>query len=162
MGGLAMGLLALLKELLPFFKESVLQGRSFTDWFGSNRVTFGWLVSTIILTVCIFQVSEQYMVLEARHQKLVRQTESLVLPIQKMTERHLQVVDTKRQLIAEREELLEEREQLLKRIEELETAQSRRPRVVVRREAPAPEPQPTSRFRELRSRVVNRLKEIIN
>lgn len=163
MGGLAMGLLALLRELLPFFKESVLQGRSFSEWFGSNRVTFGWLVSTIVLTICIFQVSEQYMILEARHQRLVRHTESLVVPIQKMTERYLEVVAEKTQLTAANQELLEENELLLARIEELETARSRRPRVVVRREAPAAEEPPRqSRFREIRARVVNRLKEIIN
>lgn len=163
MGGLAMGLLTLLRELLPFFKESVLQGRSFQEWFGSNRVTFGWLLSTIVLTICIFQVSEQYIHLDARHQRLVRNTESLVLPIQRMTERHKQVVAERDQLLTEYQALEEENEQLLAQIEELKTAQSRRPRVVVRREAPEVEPAPRpSRFREMRTRVVNRLKEIIN
>lgn len=51
-------LMTLLKELMPFLKESLLEGQTFRVWFKSNWLTFAWLANTLMLTLIIAYQSD--------------------------------------------------------------------------------------------------------
>ena len=60
-------LFAILKELLPFLKEALLEGQTFKVWIKTNWLAFTCLVSTFTLTLSIVYLSEGLLTSQRHH-----------------------------------------------------------------------------------------------
>lgn len=83
-------LIAVGKELLPFLKESLLEGQTFRTWLKGNWLTFAWLVNTLALTLMIAHLSDLVIKARANEHKVTKQWEQVLPPL------HTVLLDYKR------------------------------------------------------------------
>lgn len=75
-------LLTLIKELLPFLKEALLEGQSFKVWLRSNWLTFTCLVSTLIMTFSIAYLAEMLVLSHRQIDKSQETVNQLKVPLE--------------------------------------------------------------------------------
>jgi hypothetical protein len=104
------GFILILKELLPFLKEALLEGQTFRVWIKSNWHTFLSLISLLILTLGIAHLTESLILSNQQHQQAQDIVNGLQAPLNALVKRQ--------------RELLNENTELKQAIQELEVAKN--------------------------------------
>ena len=67
---------AILKHTWPFFKENVLEGKTFRDWFKRNRYNCLWLFFILTLFGTVLYMVETVMIVSAAHERADRRMQA--------------------------------------------------------------------------------------
>ncbi len=86
-------IMTILRELLPFLKEALLEGQSFRVWLKSNWMTFAWLINMFVLTLVISMLSDAVTVAVRKESEATRQLAAIRAPLQEMVGKYKQLRD---------------------------------------------------------------------
>jgi hypothetical protein len=145
--------LAILKELMPFLKEALLEGQTFKGWLKNNWLTFAWLINTLALVLMIAHLAD--LVAQARYREnLALQQVSLIQqPLGQLVVKHKQLMAENAQLKTTVTELTDTQQQYEQwmttcGVQYQDRGQckvpvvSTQPHTTKKRKRPAPKPQP--------------------
>lgn len=83
--------LAILKELMPFLKEALLEGQTFRGWLKNNWLTFAWLINTLVLVLMIAHLADLVAQARQREQLALQQVALIQKPLGLLVEKHKQL-----------------------------------------------------------------------
>lgn len=98
-------LVTILRELLPFLKEALLEGQSFKVWLKTNWLTFAWLINMFFLTLLIAALSDTVTATVRREAAIARQLQTIHAPLLQMIDRYKHQRDERAVLLARIAEL---------------------------------------------------------
>jgi hypothetical protein len=77
-------IMTIVKELMPFLKESLLEGQTFRAWVKTNWLTFAWLVNALIMTLMIAHLADTLHLTRVSEQKARQEVQSIKQPAEKL------------------------------------------------------------------------------
>lgn len=102
-------IVALVRELLPFLKEALLEGQTLRVWLKANWLTFVWLINSLVLTLLIALQADVVGVVSLKERQVNVQLNSIVVPMQRLIEDHKFLRNENAELKALNQQLLEEK-----------------------------------------------------
>lgn len=81
-------LMAILRELLPFLKEALLEGQTLRVWLKANWFTFAWLINSLVLTLLIAVLADVVGIVSTKERTVNAQLNSIVAPMQRLIDDH--------------------------------------------------------------------------
>lgn len=77
-------IMTIVKELMPFLKESLLEGQTFKAWLKTNWLTFAWLVNTLIMTLMIAHLADTLHLSRISEQKARQEVQVIKRPAEQL------------------------------------------------------------------------------
>lgn len=95
----------ILRELLPFLKEALLEGQTFKGWMKNNWLTFAWLINTLALTMMIAHLADSVALARFHEQQAQQQLQQIQEPLGRLVNQYKALLAENTQLKSHVEEL---------------------------------------------------------